>query len=298
MPNWNQVLKEIGEASASPIDIVRKKYLKQLHKHTGRNVIAYYSAFLQKTTPQAQALGIIRDDDKNGFMNVIHGMDTSKGLDLLLHTPGGDIAAVESLVAYLRSKFTNIRAIVPQMAMSAGTMMACACDEIVMGKQSNLGPFDPQFGGIPAYGIIEEFNKAKSEILQNPAAVNYWGIIISKYHPTFIGECEKAIKWASEIVKGWLESGMFKDCVDKAEKAELVVSSLNNHIGTLTHSRHIHIDQIRDLGLKVTALEDDDKLQDLVLTVHHAYMHTISNPIVVKAIENHNGHGMFWTVNE
>jgi ClpP class serine protease len=49
-------------------------------------------------------------------MTVIHNMDRSKGLDLLLHTPGGDIAATESIVDYLRSMFgTDIRAIIPQL---------------------------------------------------------------------------------------------------------------------------------------------------------------------------------------
>jgi ClpP class serine protease len=75
-------------------------------------------------------------------------MDRSKGLDLILHTPGGDMAATESLVDYLRQMFgKDIRAIVPQIAMSGGTMIALAWKEILMGKHSNLGPIDPQFSG-------------------------------------------------------------------------------------------------------------------------------------------------------
>lgn len=298
MPNWNDVLSEIDqEVKRSPIDKIRRKYLKELHEHTGRNVIAYYSGFMQKKTPDAGALGSVNDDDKNGFMSVIHDMDASKGLDLILHTPGGDIAAAESIVAYLRAKFgTDIRAIVPLMAMSAGTMIACSCKEIVMGKQSNLGPFDPQFGGIPAYGILEEFEKAKSEILANPAAAGYWQFIISKYHPTFIGQCEKAIKWAGVIVQEWLTTGMFKDDVNANDIAERVVTELNNHSDTFAHVRHIHMDKAAQLGLKIIQLESDQTLQDLVLTVHHAYMHSIGSTNVVKAIENHFGRGMFWNV--
>ncbi len=65
--------------------------------------------------------------DKNGFMTAINGIDTSKGLDLILHTPGGDTAATESIVDYLWSKFNgDVRCFVPQMAMSAGTMIACS----------------------------------------------------------------------------------------------------------------------------------------------------------------------------
>jgi ClpP class serine protease len=101
--------------------------MAQLSGLTDRNVIAYYSGWLQKGYLEQQGIrGFeVNDDDKNGFMATIHQLDRSKGLDLLLHTPGGDTAATESLVDYLRSMFgTDIRAIVPQLAMSAGTMIA------------------------------------------------------------------------------------------------------------------------------------------------------------------------------
>lgn len=108
-------------------------------------------------------------------MNAIKGLDCSKGLDLILHTPGGNPTATEGIVKYLHSKFgNNIRVIVPQMAMSAGTMLACASNEIVMGKHSCLGPIDPQYGGIPAYNIITEFREAKSDLDNNPASKAYW----------------------------------------------------------------------------------------------------------------------------
>lgn len=296
MPNWNQVMGEITLlAQRSPLDVVRKKYILQMSRHTGRNVIAYYSGFLQKNTQSLNHLISMTDDDKNGFMTAINGMDADKGLDLLIHTPGGDIAALESLGQYLRAKFgNNIRAIVPMIAMSAGTMLACCSKEIIMGKQSNIGPFDPQMGGLPAHGIIEEFEKAKTEILENPGSLAYWQFNLQKLHPTFIGECEKAIQWATEIVSEWLISGMFEGDADAAQKAAKICSQLNNHSTTYAHARHIHIDKARDIGLKITALEDDQKLQDLVLTIHHSYMHTFGSSTAAKIIENHNGSSMFW----
>lgn len=101
---------------------------------------------------------MLNDGDKNGLMATIHKMDRAKGLDLVLHIPGGDMAATESLIDHLRSMFgTDIRVIVPQIAMSGGTMIALAAKEIVMGKHSNIGPIDPQFGAIPAHAIKEEF---------------------------------------------------------------------------------------------------------------------------------------------
>ena len=126
-----------GAAAQQALDIVRRKYMVELRNYTGRNVIAYYSGWLSKP-------GIfqsdINDEDKNGFMMAVHSFgreDRKLGLDLLLHTPGGDIAATESIVHYLHQMFgDDIRAIVPQIAMSAGTMVACSCKEILMARQS------------------------------------------------------------------------------------------------------------------------------------------------------------------
>ena len=135
MGSWNDILKEVNETQ-SQYDYIRRKYLKELSEYTGRNTIAYYSSWLNK---QANNLDI-NDADMTGFMTCVHGLDCSKGLDLILHTPGGSPAAAEAIVSYLRAKFGNdTRVIVPQLAMSAGTMIACSAKEIIMGKQSSLG---------------------------------------------------------------------------------------------------------------------------------------------------------------
>ncbi len=163
--------------------IVRHKYLKALHAHSKRNVIAYYSGWLSKG---GVALSDINDEDKNGFMTTIHKLDRKLGLDLILHTPGGGIAATQSIVNYLQKMFgKNIRAIVPQIAMSAGTVMACCCKEIWMGMQSSLGPIDPQLRGIPAHGVIQEFKRAMREVKRDASRIVIWQQIIGQYRPTF-----------------------------------------------------------------------------------------------------------------
>ncbi len=129
MPNWGQVLQEIQQevargafATNAALNTIRQKYLLDLHKKTGRNIIAYYSGFLSKPEIRSD----INDEDKNGFMMAIHGLDRTKGLDLILHTPGGGIAATQSIMGYLQKMFRDdIRAVVPQIAMSAGTIKAC-----------------------------------------------------------------------------------------------------------------------------------------------------------------------------
>lgn len=289
MPNWTQVLAEInGEQALSPTDRVRRKYLAALASATGRNVIAYYSGWLYR---DARMPGLsIGDDDKNGFMTAVHKLDRNIGLDLILHTPGGSLPATESLVDYLRAMFgTNIRAIVPQLAMSAGTMIACACQQIVMGKESSLGPIDPQLGGVPARGVLEEFEQAAKEIGVDPSRLPLWQTIIGKYHPTFLGECKKACDWSEAMVRDWLATGMFKGRRNARKLAEEVAKRLSDHGAKRAHSRHLSMCECEEAGLNVLKLEDDDNLQDLVLTVHHAYMHTFSQTPANKIVENHHG---------
>lgn len=293
MPNWSQVLDEIkNHKQEHPLDYVRRKYLKELSDYTGRNVIAYYSGWLQKTNSSSVN---ISDDDKNGFMATINGLNRNKGLDLILHTPGGEVAATESIVDYLKTMFKNdIRAIIPQIAMSAGTMIACACKEIFMGKQSSIGPIDPHFGNIPACGVIEEFNTALEEIKKDPESIPIWQVIISKYHPTFIGECQKAIELSQEIVSKWLKENMYIDDSNKDKKVDKIIRTLCDHNISKMHSRHIGIEQATELGLKIVPLESDPDIQDLVLTVHHAYMHTFASSHAIRIIENHDSNGIIY----
>lgn len=294
MPNWSEVLAQINIERAklavtSPLDIVRRGYMRQLHGYTGRNIIAYYSAWLQRgpNTPNIS----INDSDKNAFMATIHGLDRTLGLDLILHTPGGSIAAAESLVDYLRQMFgRDIRAVVPQLAMSAGTMMACACKEIVMGKQSNLGPIDPQLGGVPATGVLREFEQALKEIKEDPSRIALWQVIVGKYHPSFLQECRNSIDWSKTVVAEWLRTGMFSGQKGAAGLAGRIVHALSDYDAMKNHGRHVHIDQCRALKLRIVELESDQQLQDLVLTVHHAFMQTINEAVhVTKIVENHAG---------
>ena len=293
MPAWGSVLSEIGKKQQSgqqAVDLVRRKYLAQLHRHTDRNVIAYYSGWLFRppNTPNLT----VGDDDMNAVMASVHQLKREKGLDLILHTPGGDIAATEALVRYLKVMFNkDIRVIVPQLAMSAGTMIACSARSIVMGKQSSLGPIDPQIGGVPAQGVIDEFNMAIKSIQANPASTPLWQQVVSRYHPSFLLECAQAIDWSRQMVTAWLLDNMLArpNVQNPDDTAKRIVSYLGDHALTATHARHLSVTTCEEIGLEIEHLESDPKLQDLVLTVHHAYMHTFSMAPAVKITENHLG---------
>lgn len=288
MPNWKEVLEEIHVAAQNgdpnPLDSIRRKYLLKIQEKTNRNVIAYYSGWLQGKNPND---AMVNDKDKNALMVTINKLDRSKGLDLILHTPGGDLAAAESLVDYLHAMFgKDIRTIIPQISMSAGTMIALSSKAVIMGKQSNLGPIDPQMGGVACQAVLKEFEQAKKDIQANPSSAPLWQVIISKYHPTFLGSCQSAIDWSEKLVEEWLLRNM---CEGDKSKTKLILREFSDHHSNKSHARHISKEKCKQLGVTVIDMEDDNDLQDLILTTHHAFMHTFSNSTASKIVENHLG---------
>lgn len=256
------------------------KYLCRIRKLTGRNVIAYYSGWLKNNVSEAS----IVETDKNAFMNAVYELNKPEGLDLILHTPGGDIAATESIVSYLKSIFgNNIRAIVPQISMSAGTMIAMSCKEIIMGRQSSLGPIDPQINGVACQMVIDEFYRAVKEVGHNPSSLGLWQAIISHYAPTYLTVCEDAIKWSEELAQKWLVD--VNQNIDMAKVRNVFI----NHEHSYSHSRHISKEDCRDAGLNIKDLEENQELQDAVLSLHHCYMILCDIMPVVKIVMNQKG---------
>lgn len=235
-------------------------------------------------------------------MSSIHELKSDK-LDLIIHSPGGSAEASEQIVNYLRAKFKHIRAVIPQNAMSAATMLACACDEIIMAKHSAIGPIDPQMNVIsangnryfiPAQSILDEFEQAKEEVIADPKLATLWVNRINSYPHGFFKKCEDTIELAKTMVSKWLDSYMFENDTKRGSEIANWLGSASEH---LTHGKPIDINTANDIGLKVLPLEEDQKYQDLVLSIFHSVMVTFDITNCVKLIENHNGKGWFSLVN-
>ena len=292
MLTWSEILKELS-GSQLPHDAIRRKYLTQVSNLTKRDTILYASCWTSKPNMAPSALSIT-DEDLQELMEVIHGLSGSK-LDLILHTPGGSPEVAEAFVSYLRSKFSDIRVIVPSMAMSAGTMIACAGDKIVMGKHSFLGPTDPQFilpsrmGGlkvVSAQSILDQFDRAQKECKEDISKLNSWIPMLSQYGPDLLIQSEKSLKMSRELVETWLNKYMLKN---DPKKGQEIAEWLSNNQLFKTHGRKIPRDQLQKKGLEIQCLEDSQEEQDLFLSVFHATTHTFTGTPVVKIIENHKG---------
>lgn len=286
MASWIQIHDQVTKSG--PYDVLREKLINQISKYTKRNVMVYYSGWLQK--PQVSSpLFAISDNDKNGFITCLHNAKKEKGLDLILHTPGGNVGATESLIDYLYSLFNgNIRAIVPQISMSGGTLIALSCKEIIMGNQSSLGPVDPQFGTMAAQSYLNEFELACAETMKNPVRAIFWKEILSKIAPGFLQTCIQAIEWSNEILENSLNKVMLKDLDEDSKKATVntIKKLFCNQDITKAHNRHINKEIAKKAGVVITDLENDPVLEELVLSLHHLLCQTFDTMPCLKIISS------------
>ena len=229
----------------------------------------------------------------------VHGHDSQKGLLLILHTPGGLAEAAQTIVSYIRSKYDAIDVLIPTYAMSAGTMISLACDRIIMGRQSQLGPTDPQLivGDRPysAHSIVRQFEEAQQNIVGNPVLAHAWAPVLRSFGPALLQEARNAIAYGEDIVQNWLQQYMFANRSDAARSAKDVAEyfSSNEH---RSHGRRIDRNEARSQRLEVVDLEDNQDLQDEVLTLYHLSTLAFEMEPALKSILSSNGR--MWIKNQ
>jgi hypothetical protein len=221
-----------------------------------------------------------------------------KALDVLIQSPGGSAEAAEAIIELLRSRFSNIRLIIPDQAKSAATMMSCAADQLLMDEKSELGPIDPQMIIVrgdkqviraPAQAIVDQFDLARKSISENPANLPVWLPIIQTMGPSLLMECENADRLSRELVKSWLERYMFRDDGDRVAKATKASEYLAKSQEHLSHGRRIGIEQLQQLNFNILDTRTVPELQSAIWNLFLSIMLTFDNSAAFKITEN--GHG-------
>lgn len=288
MPTWNELLADFQQAP-NPAEWLTSELEGQLadvgRLRGDRNVILYGSAFLQKPSAPGYLL-MITAEDLNGFMGAIQGMDCSKGLTLILHTPGGVTNAAETLVKYLREKFDYIEVVVPALAMSAGTMMALAADRIVMGRQSQLGPIDPQLTlsngqTVSARAIVDQFKRARTDVLADERSAHLWAPVVATLGPSLLEESRMALGYSERMVAHWLSQWMLDG---DARKGKAIAKHFNDAKTHKSHGRRIDRAEARLQGVVIDDLEDEQELQEAVLTTYHLMTILVEHSPTVKLV--------------
>jgi ATP-dependent protease ClpP protease subunit len=297
MQTWVEVVQEIRQRNGDN-DAVRRESIRKVEEITGRPLIIYATDFMNVEKVQASGSEVSIDSrDKIAFNDVISAIE-GDSLDVLIHSPGGSAEAAESIIDLLRSKFSSLRMIVPDLAKSAATMMCCAADQLLMDEKSELGPIDPQMMIVrgdkqviraPAQAIIDQFDLARKSISENPSNLPVWLPIIQTLSPALLMECQNADRLSRELVKSWLERYMFYNDENRVNKAIAASEYLAKSQEHLSHGRRIGIEQLQSLGFNILDTRTIPVLRDAIWNLYLSIMITFEHTSAFKITEN--GHG-------
>ena len=176
-------------------------------------------------------------EDSEKILRAIRLTPSDVPIDLILHTPGGLVLATEQIARALIRHQAKVTVFVPHYAMSGGTMLALAADEIVMDENAVLGPVDPQLGNYPAASIIKVVeDKPISEVDDQT-------LIMADLS-------RKAMNQVQRFVRTLLQDCIPKQKV-KPENIESIIQALTT--GQVTHDYPITVEEATEMGLPVTA---------------------------------------------
>ncbi len=203
---------------------LRQILIEDIQDLTQRELVVYFTN-----------KGMIDFRDADDISEVLDDCQTSD-VDLLLQTPGGIIDACEKVISVLKLRGGAYRVIIPSWAKSAGTIIALSSSSIVMGVNSELGPIDPQFNGIPAEFIRDDPDE--------------------KYPYKQIAE--SAISRTQKLASQVLSRGMMHGA-DQSHIEDLVCQ-LSSAQRYASHGAVINAEEARNLGLDVTYLPPRESL--------------------------------------
>jgi len=301
---WNRILQDViriqqtdqqhppAPGQPSEQDRYRRSKIATIEQVTGRPLIIYATACTSPGKPVPIDMLMLDSSDKIGFKTVTDNIP-GPNLDVLIHSPGGYADAVESLVQQLRGKYVSIRFIVPSYAKSAATMFVMSGDEILMDRDAELGPIDPQLrtqtGTSPAEAILEQFQKAQGELQEDATKLTGWMPILAQLGPSLLVDCAHAIELAKTLVKDWTKTYMLSGDLEAEEKSKKIADFLSDHARFKSHGRPIKIPDLVPLGVRVTDIRNSPALHMAVDELYCCLDILLGNSPVSKIFENSAG---------
>ncbi len=213
------------------LTLMRQAIMRRLGERRGSNVITLIH--------RQESIGLfgipfyrfISIEDSEQVLRAIRMTPKDQPIDLIIHTPGGLVLAAAQIAKALKNHPAKTTVIVPHYAMSGGTLIALAADEIIMDPNAVLGPVDPQLMNYPAPSILNAVKK------KDPKDVDDQTLILADI-------AEKAINQVRQFVYELLRDKMGD------ERAKEVARILTE--GRWTHDYPITVEVARELGLNVS----------------------------------------------
>ncbi|HHW03749.1 MAG TPA: hypothetical protein GXX35_13255 [Thermoanaerobacterales bacterium] len=227
------------------IEIARLRLIREIEKKRNSRVIT-----LIHRQESLSLLGLpisryINIEDSEQVLRAIRMTPDDMPIDIILHTPGGLVLAAEQIAHAIMKHPSKVTVFVPHYAMSGGTMIALACDEIVMDENAVLGPVDPQLGNYPAASILRVIAQKPIEKIDDETLI-------------LADVAEKAMHQVRENVYMILRGNGMEE--DKAKELARIFTE-----GRWTHDYPISAEELKNMGLTVSTdlPEEIYKLMDL-----------------------------------
>jgi hypothetical protein len=229
----------------------RQALIKKIQEDYGRRLICYVSG---------KAASIDRDDTA-GFMEILHNIQPGENVDLLLHTGGGDVDAAEKLMAMVQATVAGgqFRAIIPDFAKSAGTLILLGADALLMSDSSELGTVDPQIwtgddrGNMICHSVLSYLDAFKTHAAKlrdtpdDPVA----RLMLNKLDPTTLRHYEAIRDRARSFAEGQLKR--------KGRNFSAIASALMDIGRWQSHGQMITWQDAKELGLPVEYIQPRSK---------------------------------------
>lgn len=226
------------------LEASRRKLIAQIERKRGSRVILLAH---RQETMSFLGFPIVRYIDVNDSEAVIRAIyltDANVPIDLILHTPGGLVLAATQIARAINRRKGKVTALVPHYAMSGGTLIALAADEIVMSDHAVLGPVDPQLGQYPAVSLLKTVEQKSKDRLDDETLI-------------FADQAKKSITQVQTTVRELLR-GKYPDSL-----ADNLATMLSE--GRWTHDFPITFEYAKDLGLHISSEMPPEVLELMAL---------------------------------
>ncbi len=212
-------------------EIARLRKLRELEKRRNSRAIALIHRQETMAFLGIPLFRYIDIDDSEQILRAIRMTDSDVPIDLILHTPGGLVLAAEQIAYALCAHEADVTVFVPHYAMSGGTLIALAADQVVMDENAVLGPVDPQLQDMPAASILRAASKKDVNELDDQT------LILAD-----VGE--KAIRQVKQTV--------IRIVAHRADREHAEEMAEKLATGTWTHDYPITVNEARALGVPVS----------------------------------------------
>lgn len=255
-----------------------KRLVKAYNQLTGRNLFVYASDF----NKQRHGIDVaLMQDDFYTLQDMLRESD-KQTIDIYLETPGGSGETAEEIARFLHRKFQEVNFVIVGEAKSAGTILALSGDNLYMSDTGSLGPIDAQVkigrSMVSAYDYKAWVDEKKEEAKKNGRLNAFDAIMVAQISPGEINGVVNSLKFAQDLVAGWLEQYKFKNWTEtethhtpvtqemKRKRAEEVSESLCDHMSWRSHGRSLKIEDLNSV-LKIERVDDTPELANILYRI-------------------------------